>query len=296
MHLKSTHILQAQVAMYSDLQQEGMFPGRQEALLDHLVTDNLFELPKTATTYPRTVAKREFVNDECVTLKARGDAEPLFVPNEYIAMLRQYDHRVNIETLSRFLQNYSVFEEQIENLQLSGNPQAASKHPNFLANGGSMLAYRFQASLNSELGDDFVGLFHAGGKKSVVLGRALALTLSDGIEGFEQGVALSLEKPIIISHFAQGVNLYNLSYEARTRIPDEHWKILEESIRRGSDRGITIDFNTDNFLYNQSTGFTTIDFRTKPHWASLDNILSENMRGFFSLKDIVRKTLEIKKN
>ena len=132
--------------------------------------------------------------------------------------------------------------------------------------------------------------------RTAVNDRAICLALSKGIQGLEQGAAVSYDPPVVISELAPGNELYKMTHEERLQIPDEHWQQLEAAVLLGSERGISIDGNSDNFLYDPDTGFTIIDFRRKKHRKSDTENLEYNLKEIDSFKKKALDTAELRPN
>jgi hypothetical protein len=100
------------------------------------------------------------------------------------------------------------------------------------------------------------------------------------IDGLEKIVAASYEEGVIISEFATGNHLHELTVEQMGAIPDDHLDALLAARREAMERGIQFDSHPANVLYDREQGFTDIDY----HIAQSS---SETVNLFEAMKTII---------
>lgn len=81
-----------------------------------------------------------------------------------------------------------------------------------------------------------------------------------GMKGIEQIVAASYEDGMIISEFAEGQHLQDLTAEELSSMPDAHIDALLLNRITAMRKGIAFDNHPDNILYSQDEGFIDIDY------------------------------------
>lgn len=263
---KPPELLQAQVALYAEQQLEREAPGRERELLASLADVALYPVePPEHLTYPSPIRMQRVVDGEFQTIVAKGDELPLFDREEYTDFLRNPEnHRVS-RVLSEMINAYEEVGPTVERLGIIGLDLArAREHPNFLAHGGSNMVFQFDGTVGGEK-KALVALFAQNPKdphiRSKVNERASALSRAKGIDGLEQGVAVSYDPTVLVAEMAPGKDMASMTHEERAAIPQEHWDKLSQTVREAIANGISIDTNSDNFLYDPGSGFTVIDFQ-----------------------------------
>ncbi len=263
---KSPEQVQAQVAVYASTQIEHIHPGRQRALVHELGQAVTYSTAPDETTYPRTVALKEFTDTGTITIKPKGHPEPLLIKSEYVELMRRPERHRQVANLAEMITAYGDFSDDIAGISIFGiDLETAKSHPNFLGSGGSEMAFTFEHAYLDNSSKKFVVRCEQNPESinahSKVNQRATALALGIGINGLEQGTAVSFDLPVVISEFVPGKAMSGLSDRERAEIPRDHWQKLAETIKQASFMGIAIDTNKDNFLYEPEMGFTIIDYR-----------------------------------
>jgi hypothetical protein len=261
---KSPELLTAQAALYAANQKEKETPGRERAILGSLADMALHQavLPDTLT-YPINTTIRRYIDGEFVAIANKGDAMTMFDKQEYVEFLANPANRELSRRLSDLVAGYDKVAPIIDELGMIGLDLAtAREHPNFLANGGSMMAFQFNGTVDGE-DKQMVALFAQNPQSSlhVVNSRAICLATAEGLDGFEKGVGVSYNPPVVVAEMALGKDMASMSHQERLAIPQEHWDALMENVMAASERGIEVDTNSDNFIYSPQSGFTVIDFR-----------------------------------
>lgn len=100
------------------------------------------------------------------------------------------------------------------------------------------------------------------------------------IDGLEKIVAASYEEGVIISEFAIGNHLQELTVEQMSAIPDDHLDALLATRREAMERGIQFDSHPANVLYDREQGFTDIDYH-------ITQSSSETVNLFEAMKTII---------
>lgn len=270
---KPPELLQAQVALYAENQSEFDTPGRERALLARIGETALYSAgAPDEVTYPLSTNIRKFVDGEITTIAAKGEHRPMFDREEYADFLKDPKNRETSRHLGELIGAYEEVAPLIDDMGIVGLDLAqAREHPNFLAHGGHNMAFRFSGVIDGQE-KQMVALFAQNPDnphiQSIVNSRAINLATAKGLDGFEQGVAVSYDPPVVVAEMALGKDMASMSHEERQKIPQEHWEKLMDNVMNATERGIAIDANTDNFIYDPDKGFTVIDFRlrskTKP--------------------------------
>ena len=263
---KPPELLQAQVALYAEQQLEKETPGRERELLASLGDVALYPTqPPEYLTYPSPVRIQRVVDEEFKTLVAKGDDLPLFDRGEYTQFLKEPENREAGRVLAGMIGAYDEVAPTIADLGIVGLDLATARsHPNFLAHGGSNMVFQLEVTLDGEP-KQLVALFAQSPEdphiRANVNSRASVLARAKGIQGLEQGVAVSYDPPVLVAEMAPGKDMASLSHKERLAIPEEHWDKLTHTVSEAVEHGLSIDPNSDNFIYDPDSGFTVIDFR-----------------------------------
>jgi hypothetical protein len=86
-----------------------------------------------------------------------------------------------------------------------------------------------------------------------------AAALTRGLPHFEQVVAASYEAGVTVSEKIPGKMFSKLTLEDLDAITDEQLEDLVKTIQEADRLGLVLDFNPDNFLYDDQAGFGLID-------------------------------------
>lgn len=81
-----------------------------------------------------------------------------------------------------------------------------------------------------------------------------------GIRGLEQVVAVSLEDQVFISEHMPGKIIRRVEIEDQQRITDDQLSDLIETVVLANARGISIDTDQANILYDSKKGFGIVDY------------------------------------
>lgn len=298
---KPPELLAAQVALYANDQREREFRDRQETLLSRLGEVAAYsDRAPDHVTYPLKFRVRRPVGDDIVTIAERGDEMPLFDNAEYTAFLGDPANRETSRELAWFITQYDEVEPQIERMGIVGlDLEHAKQHPNFLAHGGSNMVFRFNGVVGGEE-KQLVALFsQLPDSLSIRTGvntRAICLAKAHGLAGFERGAAVSYNPPVVVTELAPGMDMASMSYEERRSIPARHWDELEKNIMSAVERGISVDYNSDNFIYDPEIGFTVIDFRLRNKQISAEDGETRERKALAELKEKVLTQVELSRN
>ncbi len=297
--------VQAQVAVYASEQVHREDSTRQIDLLKNLGNISLPGVVPEYVEHPYPTVKKEYVGEDLVIVKNRGDPSVLFEKDGYLESIRKPGNRERTNALAEMIGAYPEFESTIKNLGIADlTLEEARLHPNFLSYGGSDVAFRFE---HSEKPDEdghsktFVARYGQGGPERAdriekANSKAISFAAAKGLPGLEQGIAISYDPPIVISEFADGKNLYGLSTDERRAIPAKHWQQLKDAIVGASGAGISIDANSDNFIYNPETGFTVLDYRLQSDKTTNEKNLADNVGGYEKIFKIVTGSDAITQN
>lgn len=91
--------------------------------------------------------------------------------------------------------------------------------------------------------------------------RWLGLIAGTGVAGLEQPVAFSAEANVTVSAYAPGESLMEILDKGDIPAPtDSQQLVLAEAVASSIARGIDLDINRTNVLYDEKAGFTIIDY------------------------------------
>lgn len=177
-----------------------------------------------------------------------------------------------LENLARILGAYQHIQQAIEQLGVVGlDERQAQEHPRFLAMGGSNAAFELQLETGADRTHiDCVVLAPIGPvTESSILAtkhKANALARGKGIAGLLQPVAINITPPIAVVERIHGSPLHEMPRGDIESITDAHWEALYKAAEQATRKGILLDPNADNILYNPNDGFTVIDYQpnTRP--------------------------------
>lgn len=295
---KPAELLQAQIGIYSNSLPDLEGTYRKSELIIRSLGEAAAGLaaPDSATYLAKNTKKGFDDDDNHVTLQHIGDEIPLFDKKEYNASITNTGNRALAPNLAKLITGYTEYKDEITNSGMLGlTLDAAKQHPNFLSYGGSEIAFKFTHTEPNGSTKTMIARYgqmkdseHSDTALSINLnkanGRAITFAAGAGIEGLEQGAAVSYDPPVVISEFAEGKNLYNLSADERAAIPAEHWDKLTAAVNKASAVGILLDVNSDNFIYNTDNGFTVLDYRISKSSKSKEELAESNRKDIEELK------------
>ncbi len=263
--LKPVEQLKAQVAGYAAYQNEAKYTRRSTLLLERLgdiATDGVGMLSDSYYTLPMTSS---YIEGGQLKAREKGTETPLFIGEEYKSFLKDPKNREVVANIADMISAYPTFEAKIREMGIIGlNYNQAKDHKDCLGQGGVNSGFGFSMEKDGEM-QDFVAIIPHNPDNihsiSKVNGRVVSLALTRGMDGFEQGVAVSYENLVVIAKRAEGVEFGDMLPEDRSRIPLGHWEELRSKVKEASLKGVILDGNPYNFFYHPSYGFTVIDFR-----------------------------------
>jgi hypothetical protein len=202
--------------------------------------------------------------------------EPLFDKKEYLSLLRKTPKQ-ELVNLAAMIATYEALSTQVEDLsQMVGSiaektaPLSRYKrpdllavrlHPDFVGMGRFNIAFSRHVLIDDEEKDAVVIIPQPSpdfSDKSRLNQRAITLSKTKGLAGFEQGIAVSYDPAVLVTERAPGKTVEQLSGPERRAISPERWQALLESVQALNGR-VGFDTNPDNYLYDPAQGFTIID-------------------------------------
>lgn len=98
-----------------------------------------------------------------------------------------------------------------------------------------------------------------------------SLLRAKGIPRTSQLVSYSFEDGVVIMELLPGKDITNLTLgEDAQNITDEHLEQLIDTVRELDAKGLIIDSNPSNFMYDPEQGFSVLDYNLKEGWSEYE--------------------------
>lgn len=162
--------------------------------------------------------------------------------------------RAQVEYRHQLLAQYEPFAGKVETIKAELQTKPAKEVEGYLAAGNESDVFYIEnegrkyvtrvSKFDAEHIDSYV--------KGTIKGR--------DIPGLEQLTALSYEQGVTIGEMLPGKGIEQYSTAAVAEIPDEHFRKLADSLIAAAQRGISIDGNDGNLLYDPTDGFGIVDY------------------------------------
>lgn len=175
---------------------------------------------------------------------------------EYLKSVGGFSHD-GIIGRARLIQDYSQFAPSIKSLKAElSSMDEPFKHDSHVGSGGNISVYSIE-----QAGKKYVvrGVDWNKSSPDLVDSRVAGGILAKGIKGFEQFVAASYEEGVVVSEYAPGKQMLELSLDDAKHITDEQLGDLVDGVIEFSKRGGGMDPKPSNLLYDADEGFTVID-------------------------------------
>jgi hypothetical protein len=196
---------------------------------------------------------------DCIILP-KGTQITVATADGYLAYLRSIGGSKHeaIQDRANILKAYTQFSTQIEKLKADINDSTTRKeHPAFLGSGSISSVYLLESkginyaaripkdgSINPRTIDDHIG--------GAILGR--------GVPHLEQIIAASYEEGVTIAEIMPGKEIGELTIDDIHQITNAQLAELVDTLIAVNERGITIDPNPSNILYDLNAGFGIVDY------------------------------------
>lgn len=201
-----------------------------------------------------------FQNIGAIALRLAVEVEPDGLPGFSHDDFRHFESqqspevRAQVEYRHQLLGQYEPFAEKVEAIKAELHIKAAQEVEGYLAAGNESDVF----SIENE-GRKYVvrvsktGAEHIDGYvKGTIKGRE--------IPGLEQLTALSYEQGVTIGEMLPGKGIEQYSTAKIAEIPEEHFRTLADTLIAAAQRGISIDGNDGNLLYDPHDGFGIVDY------------------------------------
>jgi hypothetical protein len=257
---KSPELLQAQVVAFTvECISRPLDTGHIINNLGSIAAGGLIDIEKV----PSEIEYADDENDDLAILP-EDVTKPVIAASEYIDFLRSVGGsrdeviQYRADMLVRYNEEFRPVVSKLRD-DLSATSEPGS-HPDFVGSGYNSAVFRVHHG-DTEFAVRIPDKGHLC-RGVVVDSHLTGAALGRGIPHFEQIVAASYEDGITVAEMVPGKVLYDVSEEDMKCITEDQLSDLLDATETALNRGIRIDQNPGNILYDPNAGFGIIDYHS----------------------------------